>query len=114
MPVRSSDERGIHIVSASGPLIGGEAVDALRNALNHAVTSKQEKLLVDLSEVPFVNSTAIGVMMSVYTSYARRAWHVVFSGFTNEVNAVFAITKLTHIFEIAKTRREGMQLLSQR
>ncbi len=114
MPVRSSVDQGIHVVSASGPLMGGEAIDMLRRALHHAVTSKQPKLVVDLTDVPYVNSTAIGVLMSVYTSYARRKWHVVFSGFSNEVNAVFAITKLTHIFEIVKTRREAIELLSQR
>jgi len=113
MSVRAGNVQGVHVVTVAGPLIGGEDIDALRSEMKNAIHANEKKLLIDLSDVPYVNSTAIGVLMSAYTSYTRRNWALAFCGLNKEVNAVFAITRLTHIFEILKTRAEAIKRLSQ-
>ncbi len=106
----SSD--GISVVKVSGSLIGGKETDELRTALDDMILTRKSKLLIDLSGVTYANSTTIGVLMSVHTSYARRKWSLGFCGVSRELNVIFAITRLNLVFHLHRTCEEALKSLS--
>jgi anti-sigma B factor antagonist len=115
MPVTTSHSGdGLSVVKVTGSLIGGKEIDELRSALDDMVLTRRMKLLIDLSGVTYANSTTIGVLMSIHTSYARREWSLGFCGITKELNVIFAITRLNLVFNLHKSCEEALKNLSAR
>ena len=62
----------IVILEPKGSLVGGEETDELRSEVNKLIEKGNKKLVVDLSKVTYMNSTAIGTLVAAHTSYANR------------------------------------------
>ena len=102
----------IGIIEVKGSLVGGEETDELRNAVADFVEQGNKKLVIDLSKVTYLNSTAIGVLVSAHTTYSRNKGQVKICGINKNINNIFVITKLTLVFEVCESREEAIKSLS--
>ncbi len=110
MAVKTSTlDGGIGLIEVKGELIGGDETDKLRQAIAGFVDREYTKLVIDLSGVTYLNSTAIGVLMHGHTSYARRNWHLKICGINKKITSIFVITKLTLVFDVYDTRKEAVE-----
>jgi anti-sigma B factor antagonist len=110
MAIKTSTlDSGIGLIEASGSLVGGEETDKLRQAVAGFADREYAKLIIDLSNVTYLNSTAIGVLVSAHTSYARRNWQIKLCGINKNINNIFVITKLTLVFDVHDTREGAMK-----
>ncbi len=105
-------ERGIALIKVEGPLLGSEEITAFQEAVAACIAEKRSRLLIDLDGVSYMNSTAIGVLVSAFASYTRREWQLKLCGMNNAVNTVLAITKLNLVFDISETRRAALAKFS--
>ena len=104
----STLENGIALVEPSGSLVGGDETVDLRASVAGFVDRNYEKLLIDLSKVNYMNSTAIGVLVSAQTTYSKKGWQVKLCGINKNISNIFVITKLTLVFEVYDTREEAI------
>jgi anti-sigma B factor antagonist len=110
MPVHSSTlPGGIGLVEATGSLLGGRSIDELRGAIDSFVSREVTKLILDLSGVIYVNSAAVGVLVSGLISYSRRNWQIRLCGTNKVVYTILRITKLNLAFEYYDTREEAVR-----
>jgi len=110
MSVKTSTlEGGIGLIEAKGSLIGGEETDKLRQAVAGYVEREYQKLIIDLSGVTYMNSTAIGVLVAAHTSYSRKGWQIKLCGINKNIDSIFVITKLTLVFDVADSRAEAVK-----
>ncbi len=110
MAVKTSTlDGGIGCIEVKGSLVGGEETDEIRKAVAGFVDRDYQKLLIDLSKVTYVNSTAIGVLVSAQTSYTRRNWQIKLCGINKNINNIFVITKLTLVFDVKDSREEAIK-----
>ena len=110
MPVKTSTlDGGIGLIEVRGSLVGGEETDKLRQAIAGFVDREYSKLLVDLSDVTYLNSTAIGVLVHGHTSYTRRHWQLKLCGINKKIDSIFVITKLTLVFDVRDTRKDAIE-----
>jgi anti-sigma B factor antagonist len=105
----TSLEGSIGLIEVSGSLVGGDETDRLRAAVAGFVDREYQKLLIDLSGVTYLNSTAIGVLVSAHTSYSRKGWQIKLCGINKNINNIFVITKLTLVFDVHDTREEAIK-----
>lgn len=98
----------IGVIEVKGSLVGGEETDELRNAVADFVEQGTKKLIIDLSKVTYLNSTAIGVLVSAHTTFSKNAGHVKVCGINKNINNIFVITKLTLVFDVSDTREEAV------
>ena len=103
----------IGVIEVKGSLVGGEETDELRNAVADFIEQGTKKLIIDLAKVTYLNSTAIGVLVSAHTTFAKNKGRVKLCGINKNINNIFVITKLTLVFDVAETREEAIQSLSQ-
>ena len=103
----------IGVIEVKGSLVGGEETDELRNAVADFIEQGTKKLIIDLSKVTYLNSTAIGVLVSAHTTFAKNKGRVKLCGINKNINNIFVITKLTLVFDTAETREEAAQALGQ-
>ena len=100
---------GIGLIEVKGSLIGGDETDQLRQAVAGFVEREYQKLLIDLSDVTYINSTGIGVLVSAHTSYTRKQWQIKLCGINKNINSIFVITKLTLVFDVHDTRDQAVK-----
>jgi anti-sigma B factor antagonist len=110
MAVKTSTlpETGIGLIEVKGSLVGGDETVELRQAIAGFVDREYQKLLIDLGEVTYVNSTAIGVLVSAQASYTRRGWQIKLCRINKNINNVFVITKLALVFDVHDAREEAV------
>jgi len=102
----------IGVIEVKGSLVGGEETDELRSAVADFVEQGNKKLVIDLSKVTYLNSTAIGVLVSAHTTYSRNKGQVRLCGINKNINNIFVITKLTMVFDVSETREDAIKSLS--
>ncbi len=99
----------IGVIEVKGSLVGGEETDELRNAVADYVEQGTKKLVIDLSKVTYLNSTAIGVLVSAHTTFSKNKGHVKLCGINKNINNIFVITKLTLVFDVTESREEAIK-----
>jgi len=97
----------IGVLEVKGSLVGGEETDELRNAVADFIEQGTKNLIIDLSKVTYLNSTAIGVLVSAHTTFSRNKGHVKLCGINKNINNIFVITKLTLVFDVAETKEDA-------
>lgn len=114
MSIKTSTlEDGVGFIEASGSLIGGDETDKLRRAVGDFVERNYDKLLIDLSGVTYLNSTAIGVLVAAHTTYSKRGWRIKLCGVNKNIDSIFVITKLSLAFEVHEDREEALKAFAQ-
>ena len=111
MGVKSSTiaDNNVGLIEVSGSLVGGDETVEVRQAIAGFVDRKYQKLLIDLSNVTYLNSTAIGVLVSAQTTYSRNGWQIKLTGLNKNIENIFVITKLTLVFDVRDTREEALK-----
>ncbi len=107
--VTTLDNLTIAVIEPKGKIIGGEETDELKTKVSDLLAQGNRKLVIDLSGVNYINSTGIGALVHVYTSYTNAGGKVKLSGMGKSVQNIFVITKLTSVFDTEETKEEAIK-----
>lgn len=66
----------VQVVQLRGPLRMGSAVDALRQTIEDALGSGDTRILINLSEVPMIDSSGIGLLVKFLVSTKQRGGNI--------------------------------------
>ena len=86
------------ILDISGEIIGDARLD-LNKVIQQEVESNRKGLILNLEEVPMMDSVGLGMLVGVYTSPTRKGAKVVLLNAGRSVRYLLVITKLDQIFE---------------
>jgi anti-sigma B factor antagonist len=100
---------GVTIVDVAGRITLGEGSSQLRNVLRDLLEAGQKNILLNLSEVSYIDSAGIGELVAGYTSVANRGGTVKLLGLTNRVHDLLQITKLYTVFDIHETEAHALK-----
>jgi len=104
---------GVGIIEIKGSMISDDEVADLRRAVTEFVDRRWRRLLIDFSETTYMNSSAVGVLVSAHTSYAKRDWQLKLCSMNKHVHVIFAITNLMKIFAVFDTREEALTAFAE-
>jgi anti-sigma B factor antagonist len=90
----------VTVVDASGRITLGEGSSALRDALRDLVTKGQKKILLNLGDVSYIDSSGIGELVSGFTSVSNAGGQLKLLNLTKRVKDLLQITKLYTVFEV--------------
>ena len=90
----------VTVVDVSGRVTLGEGSSAIREALRDLTTKGQKKILLNLTEVSYIDSTGIGELVAGYTTAADAGGTVKLLGLTKRVKDLLQITKLYTVFDV--------------
>ncbi len=99
----------VAIIEISGKITLGEGSSAIRDAMRDAMAKGNKKILLNLSEVSFIDSTGIGDLVAGFTSITNDGGSVKLLGLAKRVKDVLVITKLYTIFEIFDDEATALQ-----
>jgi anti-sigma B factor antagonist len=70
-------------------------------------------LVLDLTDVPYIDSTALGTLVSAYISRHRMGRQVALSGVSDQVSKTLRITKVESLFLLFATLEDALARLDQ-
>lgn len=99
MEMRTKYKGEIPVLSVSGRVIGEGAL-AMKREMDKLIKQSGGRLILDLSGVPLLDSTALGVMVATLTSVKKTGGNLVLVNPQKSVRKVLEITRLISIFDI--------------
>jgi anti-sigma B factor antagonist len=87
----------------------GEGDDALREAVTRLVDGGSTKILLNLAEVPYVDSAGLGEIVRCYTTVSRKGGRLKLVHLTKKIKDLLSITKLLTVFEAYDSEEEGVK-----
>ena len=98
----------VAVVHVSGKLMGGPESENLRNEVKRLIDEGVKKFVINLKGVPWINSTGLGALMSVYTSVQRSEGSLKICHVSDRIQSLFMITKLLTIFDTHPSEEEAV------
>ena len=91
---------GITIVDCSGRITLGEGSVVLRDAVKDLLSKGQKKILLNLGDVNYIDSSGIGELVSAYTTVKNQGGELKLLNLTKKVHDLLQITKLYTVFDV--------------
>jgi anti-sigma B factor antagonist len=90
----------VTVVDAAGRITLGEGASTFRDTLRDLAGGGKKKLLLNLAEVSYIDSSGIGEMVSGFTTVTNAGGQVKLLNLTKRVKDLLQITKLYTVFEV--------------
>jgi anti-sigma B factor antagonist len=88
------------VEDVSGRITLGEGSSNLREGIRALVTQGNKKILLNLGEVSYIDSSGIGELVSGFTSVTNQGGQLKLLNLTKRVRDLLQITKLYTVFEV--------------
>ena len=90
----------ITVVDLSGRITLGEGSTVLRDTVRELLGRGQKKILLNLGDVTYIDSSGIGELVSGFTTVANQGGSLKLLNLTKKVHDLLQITKLYTVFEV--------------
>jgi anti-sigma B factor antagonist len=91
---------GVTIVDLSGRITLGEGSVVLRDTIRDLLSKGSKKLLLNLAEVTYIDSSGIGELVSAFTTVRNQGGELKLLNLTKKVHDLLQITKLYTVFDV--------------
>jgi anti-sigma B factor antagonist len=90
----------VSVVDVAGRITLGEGSSALRETLRDMVGKNQKKILLNLGDVSYIDSSGIGELVSGFTSVTNSGGQLKLLNLNKRVKDLLQITKLYTVFDV--------------
>ena len=97
MTKRSLD--GVTILDLSGDIQMGQGNDYLHRTIHSLIDEGTKKVLVNLANIRYIDSSGLGELVSGFTTMERAGGELKLLNLTERVSELMMITKLLTVFE---------------
>lgn len=97
------------ILDLKGKILIGEGEDRLRETVTRLLEGGKTKILLNLAEVPYVDSAGLGEIVRCYTTVSRKNGRLKLINLTKKIKDLLAITKLLTVFETYDSEDEAVR-----
>jgi anti-sigma B factor antagonist len=94
------DAGAVTVVDFSGRITLGDGSALLRKTLRDLLEEKRTRIVLNLGDVDYIDSSGIGELVSGYTSVKNRGGELKLLNLTKKVHDLLQITKLYTVFEV--------------
>src|SRR5215468_1809829 len=91
---------GVTIVDLSGRITLGEGSVVLRDTIKDLLGKGQKKILLNLGDVSYIDSSGIGELVRAFTTVRKGGGDLKLLNLTKKVHDLLQITKLYTVFDI--------------
>ena len=102
MSLKSSARQvdGITILDLSGRITLGEGSVVLRDTIREVLGKGEKKILLNLGDVTYIDSSGIGELVSAFTAVRKEGGELKLLNLTKKVHDLLQITKLYTVFDV--------------
>lgn len=111
MTMKASNRQvsGVTVVDLSGRITLGEGSTVLRESVKDLLAKGQRKILLNLGDVTYIDSSGIGELVSAFTSVRNQGGDLKLLKLTKKVHDLLQITKLYTVFDVKDDEAVAIQ-----
>lgn len=98
----------VTVVDLSGQIKLGEGSSVLRETVKDLLAKGHKKILVNLAEISYIDSSGIGELISAFTSTRNQGGELKLLKLTKKTRDLLQITKLYTVFDIKDDEAEAI------
>jgi len=91
---------GISILDMNGRITLGDDTATLRQAIGSLIAEGRKSVLLNLHEVPYIDSSGIGELVAAFTNIRNSGGELKLLHLTHKVRTLLQITKLYTVFDV--------------
>jgi anti-sigma B factor antagonist len=111
--VNERQANGVTILDISGRIALGKETAAFRDSVRERLAQGKKNILLNLGEVPYIDSTGIGELVSAFTAARREGGDMKLLNLTKKVRDTVEIVKLGSIFELFNDEAAALKSFTQ-
>jgi anti-sigma B factor antagonist len=100
------------VVDLDGKLTAGMGDQLLRDAVAQLLADRHRKILVNLSQVSFIDSAGVGELVAGLRAAQRAGAALKILNSSERVNSTLYLARLLPIFEVYQAERDALQSFS--
>ncbi len=100
MKASTRQVNGVTVVDFSGRITLGEGSVVLRDTIRDLLSKGSKKILLNLGDVTYIDSSGIGELVSAFTTVRNGGGELKLLNLTKKVHDLLQITKLYTVFDI--------------
>ena len=90
----------VTVLDLGGKITIGEGNVSLRGAIRRLVEEGRKKILLNLAQVSYVDSSGVGELVAGFTTIKREGGQLKLLNLTGKIRDLLAITKLLTVFDV--------------
>jgi anti-sigma B factor antagonist len=102
----------VMVVDVKGKITLGEGDELLKDKVNSLINQGQRKIVLNLADVPYLDSAGLGEVVRAYTTVSRQGGSLKLLNLTKRITDLLAITKLLTVFETFDSEDEAVRSFS--
>ncbi|MGH2567435.1 MAG: STAS domain-containing protein, partial [Bacteroidota bacterium] len=109
MKLKEKTYGGVRVISLDGTLLGEPEVSQLHEAISNVLIQKaQKKIVLDLRNVRYINSSGLGMLIGLLTSARRQGGNLLLAGMNDHVESLFVVTRLVRVFRMYESVKRAV------
>ncbi len=108
MKFKSRESKGITIIELTGNVMGGPDATSLNEQLHKLIDEKKNKVVVDLDEVKFINSSGLGMLIGGLTTLRNNGGEMKLARASKKIEELLKMTKLSTVFDVHKSVNDAV------
>ncbi len=102
----------VTILDLSGKMTLGEGDEMLKQAINTLLAAGTKKLILNLGNVPYIDSAGLGEVVRTHTTVSRQGGSLKLLNLTKRIEDLLSITKLLTVFDTYDSEAEAIKSFS--
>jgi anti-sigma B factor antagonist len=96
------------VLDLKGKITLGEGDELLKDKVNSLVNQGHKKIVLNLAEVPYIDSAGLGEIVRTYTTVSRQGGSLKLLNLTKRITDLLSITKLLTVFETFDSEKDAV------
>lgn len=98
--IAAREREGIVLLDCAGRLITGDPATALRDRVSQLIADGKQRIILNLANVDFIDSTGLGALVICFTSTKKAGGAMKVLNLQEKGIELLVLTKLTSVFEL--------------
>src|ERR1700742_352224 len=99
----------VKVLDIKGKITLGEGDEQLKDKVNSLVNQGHRKIVLNLAEVPYLDSAGLGEVVRTYTTVSRQGGSLKLLSLTKRITDLLSITKLLTVFETYDSEADAVR-----
>ena len=112
MQIEERNVGDVVVLDLKGKITLGEGDELLKDKVNSLVNQGNKKIVLNLAEVPYIDSAGLGEIVRTYTTVSRQGGSLKLLNLTKRITDLLAITKLLTVFETFESENDAIKSFS--
>jgi anti-sigma B factor antagonist len=108
MKIETRTVGDVHVLDCSGKITLGEGTMAIRNTVREVLKNGGKKIVLNLGDVNYIDSSGIGELVSTFTTVTNQGGQLKLLNLTKKIQELLQITKLLTVFSVYQSEQDAI------